>query len=329
MKGGDYAIIYRPSNIFPRNTVVKVLEIVGDKVYVQQFQRTKKSWVDRRVLKLIKLVTMGGAEHGEMATKPVVVLDTMKLKDLSPLLWKYMGKRIYEIFGEEMAERGVEGDWISKVNPPVVIGRFLDPNSDRGIDEHTMGFMAPWGPDKGVLYINEEAKNADEVAAHEFSHILSFLSADLAEKLGMPELAAGLAEEESTQEKDTQRMREEIAVLEKIKDPTKREKKKTELYLSLPTEVFAHTEQMRYMLYKMKEQAVKLIKMDDALDEQQKREKIIEIQRSSNEEYEDDIIDKMAPAYAKKRNLSDEQSREIMKSFFRNMDNYLANPKRN
>ena len=183
-------VLDMPEKGFKERDVVKVDKVVGEFAFVSKHRRSKQGWVHLNNLEKIKMVS-ATSDRNEDRLIPVRVEEVTTLKDLDPKLFLYFGKRIKEIFSDTMVDKNELGQIVPKLNPKIVIGEFLS-----GM-EGTEGFVSKWGADTGVIYVNAKAHfPVDEIVAHEFSHILSFYSKELADKLGDPSIQLGLEDEE-------------------------------------------------------------------------------------------------------------------------------------
>lgn len=321
IKEGDYAIVLdMPEKGFKERDVVQVDKIVGGFAFVNKFNRSKSGWVHSNNLEKIKMVTP--SSEGEKASMiPIKVEEVSTLKDYDPELFLYFGQRIKEIFSDKMVDKNELGQLIPKINPKIVIGEFLN-----GMNAE--GFVAKWGEDVGVVYVNSKAHfPVDEIVAHEFSHILSFYSKELAEKLKDPSIQLGLEDEEMDESGIVDRAKksqEEMAGM----DEQQAAKKQSENYFLMPTEVFAHTEQMRYLANKFKGLDIRHVQMDETMDPQEKERAVQEIKSRPITYYKRQVMGRLVPYLADKYKIKDYTARKIYESLFDNIENYIPNSPR-
>lgn len=316
---GDYAMILElPEKGFKERDVVRVEKVVGEFAFVKKFKRSKQGWVHTNNMEKIKMVasTSDGDPQGMI---PIRVEQVTTLKDFDPKLYLYFGKRIREIFSDAMVDQDELGQYIPKINPKIVIGEFL-----AGM-ESTEGFVAKWGADTGVIYVNVKAHfPVDEIVAHEFSHILSFYSKELADKLGDPNIQLGLEDEEMDESSLDQKHQDKLKEYEGL-DEQQIAKKQSEDYFLQPTEVFAHTEQMRYLAEKFRKLDMQHAKMDDGLSPEQKQQAINEIAHRPLKYYKRHVMGRMIPYLAGKYKIKDYTARKIYESLFDNIESYIPN----
>ena len=317
---GDYAVILElPEKGFKTKEVVKVEKIVGKLSYVRKFLRSKEGWVHLNNLEKIKMVA-STSDGSEQSSIPVRVEEVTTLKDLDPKLFLYFGKRIKEIFSDEMVDKNELGEIVPKLNPKIVVGDFLA-EGEKG----TEGFVAKWGNDKGVIYVNSEAHfPIDEIVSHEFSHILSFYSKELADELGDSSIQLGVEDEEMDESGLQARHLEESKEMQGL-DEQQRAKKRSENYYLKPTEVFAHTEQMRYIADKFKNLDIRHAQMDDSLTPEQKKAAVEEISHRPITYYKRHVMARMLPILAGRYKIKDYTARKIYEALFDNIEGYIPN----
>jgi len=312
---GDWAIVLdEPEKGFREHDVVKIEKIVGEFCFVKKYKRSKQGWIHTNNLEKIKMV-YATSDGDENQTVPVRVEQITTLKDVNPQLWIYFGKRIKQVFSDKMVDTDEIGQVVPKLNPKIVIGEFLDSTGAEG-------FVSKWGPDTGAIYVNVKANfPIDEVVSHEFSHILSFYSKDLAEKLNNPSLQMGVNDEEMD-EKSIGQPNEEMQEKMKDLDEQGRAKLRSEEYFLKPSEVFAHTEQMRYLVHKFKNLDLQHVKMDDNLTPEQKQQAIYQIEARPIKYYKRQVMNRLLPFLQEKYKIKDYTARKIYESLFDNIEEY-------
>ncbi len=316
---GDYAVVVNsPESGFRLDDVVKIDRITDRFAFVKKFQRSKSGWVSIDNLEKIKMVRTDEA-RGEAAMIPMVIESVTTLKDSYPDLWRYFGQRIKRIFGDEMTT--VEAnEVIPTINPKVVIGRFLGSAMGGAVQ----GFVSPEGPDKGIIFINFDARTeTDEIIAHEFSHLLSFYSHDLAEKLNNPSLQLGVSDEEVGIEQRQKKLDEDMEEWKKLNlTPDEIQKITQNNYFLQPAEIFAHIEQMVYIVNKLKRIEKNHVAMDESMTPDQKKQAAAVIESRPMSYYKNKVMNKLVPYMAEKYKIRDYTSRKIYESLFNNAENY-------
>ncbi len=319
---GDYAMVLgMPEKGFKERDVVKVEKVVGEFAFAKKFQRSKQGWVHVNNLEKIKMVASTTSEDPNTMI-PIRVEEVTTLKDFDPKLFLYFGKRIKEIFSDSMVDKNELGEIVPKINPKIVIGEFLS-------DMNAEGFVAKWGKDTGVIYVNVKANfPVDEIVSHEFSHILSFYSKELAEKLGDESIQLGIEDDEMDESTLEQQHQDRMKQMEGL-DQQQVAKKESENYFLQPTEVFAHTEQMRYLVEKFRNLDIKHVKLDDSLTPDQKKQAIDEISHRPIKYYKKHVMGRLVPYLADKYKIKDFTARKIYESLFDNIEGYIGpSPKR-
>lgn len=317
---GDFAIVLEnPEKGFKERDVVKIEKVVGEFAFVKKFKRSKQGWVHVNNLEKIKMVSASSDASDDSQMIPIRVEEVTTLKELNPKLFLYFGKRIKEIFSEKMVDKDELGNLIPKLNPKIVIGEFLS-----GM-QNTEGFVSKWGTDTGVIYVNINAHfPIDEVVAHEFSHILSFYSKELSEKLNDPSIQLGLEDEEMDESQVVEQGKKEQEEMAGM-DEQLAAKKHSENYFLKPTEVFAHTEQMRYLADKFKQLDLKHVQLDNSLTPQQKQKASQEIFQRPITYYKRQVMGRLVPYFADKYKIKDYTARKIYESLFDNIESYVPN----
>lgn len=316
---GDYAMVLdMPEKGFKERDVVKVDKVVGEFAFVNKYRRSKQGWVHLNNLEKVKMVS-ATTKRNEEQLIPVRIEEVTNLKDLDPKLFLYFGKRIKEIFSDSMVDKNELGQIVPKLNPKIVIGEFLS-----GM-EGTEGFVSKWGADTGVIYVNTKAHfPVDEIVAHEFSHILSFYSKELADKLGDPSIQLGLEDEEMDESQLEEHHKKKMEEMQGM-DQQQAAKKQSEDYFLQPTEVFAHSEQMKYLAEKFRNLDIRHVQMDDSLSPEQKKQAIAEISQRPIKYYKRHVMGRLVPYLADKYKIKDYTARKIYESLFDNIESYIPN----
>lgn len=311
-------VLDMPEKGFKERDVVKVERVVGEFAFAKKFKRSKQGWVHLNNLEKIKMVA--ATSNGEADSMiPIRVEEVTTLKDFDPKLFLYFGKRIKDIFSDKMVDKDELGQLIPKLNPKIVVGEFLS-----GM-EGTEGFVSKWGADTGVIYVNAKANfPVDEIVAHEFSHILSFYSKELADKLGDPSIQLGLEDEEMDESNLEEKHKQKQKEFEGL-DQQEAAKKQSEDYFLQPTEVFAHTEQMRYLAEKFRNLDIKHVQMDDSLTPEQKQQAVAQISQRPIKYYKRHVMGRLVPYLAGKYKIKDYTARKIYESLFDNIEGYIPN----
>ena len=317
IQDGDWAMVLgSPEKGFKERDVVKIEKVVGEFAFVKKHNRSKQGWVHTENLEKVKMVNSISDTSEERAMIPIRVEEITTLKELNPKLWLYFGQRIKEIFSDKMVEQNELGQIVPKLNPKIVIGEFL------GGSLGAEGFVAKYGADTGVIYVNVKAHfPVDEVVAHEFSHLLSFYSKKLADELGDPSLQLGVNDEELDEAMDIATGKEEAKEMRGM-DEQQAAKKRSERYFLKPTEVFAHKEQMRYLAQKFKNLDMQHAKMDDSLTPEQKQKAIEEISARPLKYYKKHVMGRLMPYLEDKYKIKDYTARKIYESLFDNIEEY-------
>jgi hypothetical protein len=293
--------------------------VVGEFAFVNKFKRSKQGWVHTNNLEKIKMVSATSDTSDESQLVPIRVEEVTTLKELNPKLFLYFGKRIKEIFSDKMVDKNELGELVPKLNPKIVVGEFLS-----GM-EGTEGFVSKWGADTGVIYVNVKAHfPVDEIVAHEFSHILSFYSKELSEELQDPSIQLGLEDDEMDESRigeESDRYRKEMEGL----DEQQAAKKQSENYFLKPTEVFAHTEQMRYLADKFKQLDLKHVQLDNSLSPEQKQQAMDNISHRPITYYKRQVMGRLVPYLADKYKIKDYTARKIYEALFDNIEGYIPN----
>ena len=312
---GDWAIVLdEPEKGFREHDVVRIEKIVGEFCFVKKYKRSRQGWVHTNNLEKIKMV-YATSDGDENQTVPVRVEQITTLKEENPKLWLYFGKRIKQIFSDKMVDTDEIGQVVPKINPKIVIGEFLDITGAEG-------FVSKWGPDTGTIYVNIKANfPVDEVVSHEFSHILSFYSKELSEKLNDPSIQMGVNDEEMD-ESNIGKPSEEMQDKMKNLDEQGRAKLRSEEYFLKPSEVFAHTEQMRYLVHKFKNLDMQHVKMDDSMTAEQKQQAIHQIEARPIKDYKRQVMARLLPFLQEKYKIKDYTARKIYESLFDNIEEY-------
>ena len=313
---GDWAMVEGGDEKgFKERDVVRVDKVVGEFAFVKKYNRSRQGWVHLNNLEKIKMVTSESEGTDERGMIPVKVDEVTTLKDFNPKLWLYFGKRIKEIFSDKMVDQDELGQIVPKLNPKIVVGEFLT-----GMNAE--GFVSRWGTDTGVIYVNSKAHfPVDEIVSHEFSHILSFYSKELAEKFKDPRIQLGVNDEEMDEAGEVQRGKEEAEAMKGM-DQQESAKKQSEQYFLKPTEVFAHTEQMRYIANKFKNLDMQHVKMDDNLTPEQKQQALAEISARPLKYYKRHVMSRLVPYLEDKYKIKDYTARKIYESLFDNIEEY-------
>lgn len=320
LKEGDYAMVLDyPEKNFREREIVQIEKIVGEFVFVKKFNRTKTGWVHLNNLEKIKMVTPTSDPNEKRAMMPIKVEEVTTLRDLNPQLFKYFGKRIKQIFSDKMVtEEG--GESVPVINPKIVIGEFLS-----GMNAE--GFVAKWGQDAGVVFVNSKAHfPVDEIVSHEFSHILSFYSRQLAQELNDPSIQLGVTDEEMDEPGQLEKAKKEMEDWKHMGlDQHEVQKIKSENYFLQPAEVFAHTEQMAYLVHKFKNIDIQHVNLDETMSPEDKQRAIREIQGRPNSYYKRRVMSKLVPYMADKYKIKDFTARKIYESLFDNIEHYVPN----
>lgn len=317
---GDYAMVMDgPEKNFRERDVVHIQKVVGEFAFVNKYSRSKVGWVHTNNLEKIKMVGTSSDPSDTQNMIPVHVEEVTTLKDFDPKLFLYFGKRIQQIFSAKMTETS-EGAVVPKINPKIVIGEFLS-----GMNAE--GFVSKWGDDRGTIFVNSKAHfPVDEIVSHEFSHILSFYSHEMSEKLNDPSIQLGITEEEMNEKETIEKHQKEAEEWRKLGlDPHEIQKIKSENYFLQPTEVFAHTEQMLYLVHKMKNLDMQHVKLDDSMSPEEKQRAIQEIQSRPINYYRRKVMNRLVPYMADKYKIKDFTARKIYESLFDNIENYIPN----
>ena len=316
---GDYAILLdMQEKSFKERDILKVEKVVGEFAFVKKFKRSKQGWVHLNNLEKIKMVS-ATSKGEEQQLIPIKVEEVTTLNELDPKLFLYFGKRIKDIFSDKMVDKNELGQIIPSINPKIVIGDFLD---DFGAE----GFVSKWGNDAGVIYVNAKAKfPVDEIISHEFSHILSFYSKELADKLNDPSIQLGLDDDEMDESNLDQKHQDKQEEMRGL-DEQQIAKKQSEDYFLQPAEVFAHTEQMRYMVEKFRNLDIKHVQIDDSLTPEQKQQAIKIISQRPISYYKRHVMGRLVPSLADKYKIKDYTARKIYESLFDNIEGYSGPP---
>jgi hypothetical protein len=320
IKEGDYAIVLDyPEKNFREREVVQAEKVVGDFVFVKKFNRSKTGWVHLNNLEKIKMVSTTSDPQDTRGMMPIKVEQVTTLRDLNPQLFKYFGQRIRKIFSDKMVTKEGE-DYIPAINPKIVVGEFLS-------DMNAEGFVSKWGQDAGVVFVNAKAHfPIDEIVAHEFSHILSFYSQKLAQELKDPSIQLGITDEEMDEAGQIEKAEKEMQDWRQMGlDPHEIQKIKQENYFLQPAEVFAHTEQMVYLVHKFKNIDMQHVRLDETMTPDEKRAAIQEIESRPSNYYKRRVMSKLVPYMADKYKIKDFTARKIYESLFDNMENYVPN----
>jgi len=316
IKEGDYAVVLdSPEKGFRERDIVKVQKIVGEFAFVSKHRRSKTGFVHVDNLEKIKMVALT-TDKNEAQMIPVGVEQVTTLKDIDPELFAYFGKRIRQIFSDKMTEQ-IGDKILPKINPKIVIADFFGYNAE--------GFVAKWGEDKGVVFVSSKAQfPVDEVVSHEFTHILSFYSKEIAEQLGDKSIQFGITDEEMDEEdilgggdKNQEKYRH--------MDEHELQKAKQEEYYLQPAEVSAHTEQMLYLVHKLKRIDAQHVALSDDMSPEEKQRAIQEIQSRPLGYYKRQVMNKLVPYAADKYKIKDFTARKIYESLFDNIENYIPN----
>ena len=334
-KVGDYAIIIKSDDeTWPENKIVKIIDMTrGDYALIRQFRRgdIDTTLFPKRGLKKIWVVNPTSnlelEETSREAVEPTQLIRPLSQYD--PELFEYLGERInailksswdkedYKKHAGEFIKSVGKGKFVPVLDPNIVIANFL------GGEDGTQGFVAKWGEQVKNIFVNKNTVfSYDEVIAHEFSHVLSFESYHIAKRLNNEFLKFGIEDYEMDEEEWLEMQKEKHQQKSKIKNRGDMERANAEQYFFQPTETFAHTEQVRRMLHKLKRDEIATINRQfelDQISEEQKNSRIEFVKSKPVDEYKDLIVNKLMLDSPKKFDIfSSNDRRKLYERIFEN-----------
>lgn len=286
------------SNSISDNIIVVIQEIVGDYARVRLLRRSEplKKYIHLSDLRKVLAVSPSDKPKSDRDYYILIPDDYGNLSKIFPELWDYLGERLTELY-DHWFTRNVNGKDVPIVDAPIVIASFLEPEQR----DRALGFVCPFGPFKGTIFINAKVRNRDMVAAHEYTHIIGARASEV-EKIVSPYIEENVAVGDMDYETDPEifmLMRQMSAEEINESRPTHRDEMadmEADSYIRQQTEFKAHGEQMLWELYKLKKQQIKnvLAKLNSKSITQDQANKSIEnIKNADPTMYEDKVMNSM------------------------------------
>jgi len=332
---GHFAIIIKSDDeTWPENTIVKVEDATDEYAHIRRFNRGghNTTLIPKKDLKRVWVVNP--TSKLDIEEEQTVVVDPIrtpqKLSVQDPELFEYLGNRVnaiikklwskesYSKYAGKLVKKIGKDQYLPTLDPTIVIANFLGDGN-----EGTQGFVTAWGEQVGHIFVNKNSVfSYDEVIAHEFSHILSFESYYVAKELFDETLKFGIEDYEMNEEDFLEIQREKTKNIHKLKDSNEIEEAEQKKYFFQPTEIFAHTEQILRMLFKIKRDEIEEVKNSLALgriSENEKDAKIESIKKKPVDEYKNLIVNQLMLDSPKKFDIfSPNERRRLYEQIFEN-----------
>jgi len=328
VKKGDWAEVTKGQKGFKQGSIVNIESVVRESAKVRKQNKSKIGVVPIANLEKIYMIELSEEENSWI---PIKFKDKYQLSERTERdfkdLYEHLQERVGTIYAKEFMKPNAEGVPVPVIDPPIVEAEILKPGW-----ENKQGFVAMFGPDKGTLFVNAVANtDVDEVIAHEFKHLMSYASKDLAESENRPELQLGIFDEEQDMEalqEKAEKQRAEDTQWEVInRRPRSQEDKLMQErldYFTKVAEMFAHSEQMLWVIKKAKLKELRAAAKRPYDSEEEKNEVLARINAKQPIDYREQVLATFIGKMRQKYGVRGDIAEEIYEAIFDNLDYYLS-----